>query len=127
MGLPFFAPMFNPRAEIVIHCPEIAGGQFSQQALEALFLPPYSPITLQGIKARLSFQPLAATAPGKIRPSGCRHRGRPHQARFASRGWACSSTGSAHGGKRVVYATDVESPDGFDAGISAFHRTAPTC
>ena len=32
MGLPFFAPMFNPQAEIVIHCPEIPGDQLAAGA-----------------------------------------------------------------------------------------------
>ena len=44
----------------------------------------------------------------------------PTSSTIRIRGWACSSTSVAHGGRRVVYATDVESPDGFDAGISRF-------
>ena len=118
MGLPFFAPMFDPGVEIVIHCPEIPGIS-SRQALEALFLPPYSPITLQGIKARLSFDLLAAgPAAAVVRlESGIEvahvlHNSHPRLGVLIYR--------IAHGGRRVVYATDVESPDGFDPGISAF-------
>jgi len=118
MGLPFFAPMFNREAEIVIHCPEIPGIS-SRQALEALFLPPYSPITLQGIKARLGFQPLAAGPEADairlgndIEVAHVLHNSHPRLGVLIFR--------IAHGDRRVVYATDVESPDGFDPVISAF-------
>jgi ribonuclease BN (tRNA processing enzyme) len=118
IGLPFFAPMFNPQAEIVVHCPEIP--QISaQKALEALFLPPYSPITLQGVKARLSFRTLV-TGPGA---SGVRlgngieidhvlHNSHPRLGVLIYR--------VRQGGRSVVFATDIESPDGFEPGISAF-------
>ncbi|HSQ35486.1 MAG TPA: MBL fold metallo-hydrolase, partial [Candidatus Binatia bacterium] len=43
-GLPFFSPLYNPDREIIIHCPE-GDGNSSQQAIEALFVPPFSPIT----------------------------------------------------------------------------------
>lgn len=118
MGLPFFAPMFNREAEIVIHCPDIPGIN-SRQALEALFLPPYSPITLQGIKARLGFQPLAAEAQANvtflengIEVAHVLHNSHPRLGVLIFR--------IAHEGRRVVYATDVESPDGFDPAIGAF-------
>jgi len=118
MGLPFFAPMFNPEAEIVIHCPEIPGIS-SRQALEALFLPPYSPITLQGIKARLHFHLLpAGPEAGVVRlENGIEvahvlHNSHPRLGVLIYR--------IDHGNCRVVYATDVESPGGFDPAISAF-------
>jgi ribonuclease BN (tRNA processing enzyme) len=118
IGLPFFAPMYNPQAEIVIHCPDIP--QISaQRALEALFLPPYSPITLQGIKARLRFQvlPAAPTDPGVRLDGGIEvahvlHNSHPRLGVLIFR--------VRQGGRSVVYATDIESPDGFDPGISAF-------
>ena len=118
MGLPFFAPMFNPQAEIVIHYPELPGAN-TQQALEALFLPPYSPITLQGIKARLRYRPLApAVEPAAVQLEGgievayVRHDAHPRLGVLIYR--------VAYGKRRVVYATDVESADGFDEGLSAF-------
>jgi ribonuclease BN (tRNA processing enzyme) len=117
-GLPFFKPLYNPQAEIIIHAPESAGGSF-RQAVEALFLPPYSPITLQGIKAKLSFQPLDPDA-GKnfinldsdIVVSHVKHDSHPMLGVIIYQ--------LAHGGRRVVYSTDVESPDGFDAAINHF-------
>ncbi|MEI6613650.1 MAG: MBL fold metallo-hydrolase [Chrysiogenales bacterium] len=117
-GLPFFKPLFNPQMEIIIHCPEIPGNSF-RQAIEALFLPPYSPITLQGIKASLSFQPLEPD-PAKnlirldydIVVSHVKHDSHPRLGVIIYQ--------LAHGGRRVVFATDVESPDGFDAAISRF-------
>jgi ribonuclease BN (tRNA processing enzyme) len=118
MGLPFFTPMFNPQAEIVIHYPELPGAG-SQQALEALFLPPYSPITLQGIKARLHYRPLApATEPAAVQledgveVAHVLHDSHPRLGVLIYR--------VSRGEQRVVYATDVESPDGFDDGVSAF-------
>lgn len=117
MGLPFFAPMFNPEAEIVIHCPENPGIS-SKQALEALFLPPYSPITLQGVKARLSFR-LLATGPEAgvvqlekgIEVTHVLHHSHPRLGVLIFR--------IVHEGRRVVFATDVESPAGFDDRIRA--------
>jgi ribonuclease BN (tRNA processing enzyme) len=118
MGLPFFAPMFTPGAEIVIHCPEIPGIS-SQKSLEALFLPPYSPISLQGIKARLRFHLLTAgTAAGIVRlENGIEvahvlHNSHPRLGVLIFR--------ISQGGRRVVYATDIESPNGFDEEHSAF-------
>jgi ribonuclease BN (tRNA processing enzyme) len=117
-GLPFFKPFYNPRLEIIIHCPESAGGSF-RQAIEALFLPPYSPITLEGIKAGLSFQPLdpdpmknsIRLAPDIV-VSHVKHDSHPRL--------GVTIYQLAYGGRRVVFSTDVESPDGFDAGISRF-------
>ncbi len=117
MGLPFFAPMFDPQAEIVLHFPGIAEIR-SQEALEALFLPPYSPITLQGIKARLRFQPLAPCGAGRvllddgIEVAHVLHDSHPRQGVLIYR--------VSFDGKRLVYATDVESPDGFAPDIKSF-------
>jgi ribonuclease BN (tRNA processing enzyme) len=117
-GLPFFKPLFNPQVEIIIHCPEIPGNSF-RQAIEALFLPPYSPITLNGIKASLSFQPLDLNPENNfvkldsdILVSHVKHDSHPRLGVIIYQ--------LAHAGRRVVYATDVESPDGFDDAISHF-------
>jgi ribonuclease BN (tRNA processing enzyme) len=118
MGLPFFAPMFNPQAEIVIHCPQIPQIG-AQKALEALFLPPYSPITLQGIKARLAFQLLASGADADcvqldngIEVAHVLHNSHPLLGVFIYR--------IRQGGRSLVYATDIESPEGFEPGIRSF-------
>jgi len=118
MGLPFFAPMFDPQAEIVLHFPEIAEIR-SRKALEALFLPPYSPITLQGIKARLQFD---ALAPGieaavlrlenGVEVAHMLHDSHPRLGVLIYR--------VSFDGTRLVYATDVESPGGFGPAIRAF-------
>jgi ribonuclease BN (tRNA processing enzyme) len=117
-GLPFFKPFYNPRLEIIIHCPESAGTSF-RQAVEALFLPPYSPITLKGIKANLSFRPLdpdPAKNSVRLDPdivvSHVKHDSHPRL--------GVTIYQIAYGGRRVVFSTDVESPEGFDAGISRF-------
>jgi ribonuclease BN (tRNA processing enzyme) len=118
MGLPFFAPMFNPQAEIVIHCPQIPQVS-AQQALEALFLPPYSPITLQGIKARLSFHLLASGPDAEgvrlgngIEVTHVLHNSHPLLGVLIYR--------IRQGDRGMVYATDVESPEGFEPAIRSF-------
>lgn len=121
-GLPFFKPFYNPRLEIVIHCQESAGGGL-RRAIEALFLPPYSPITLKGIKAGLRFAPLDMR-PGKnsidlgsgIAVSYVKHDSHPRLGVIIYQ--------FAHDGRRVVYSTDVESPGGFDGSIRPFIRGA---
>ena len=117
-GLPFFKPLYNPQVEIIIHCPEIPGNSF-RQAIEALFLPPYSPITLKGIKASLSFQPLRIEPEHNSIPltsgtvvSYVKHDSHPRLGVIIYQ--------LAYGDRRVVYSTDVESPDGFDDSISQF-------
>ena len=117
-GLPFFKPLYNPQVEIIIHYPESADGSF-RKAVEGLFLPPYSPITLKGIKASLSFQPLARDPErnsiqldSDIVVSHFKHDSHPRLGVIIYQ--------LAHGGRRVVYSTDVESPDGFGAAISHF-------
>lgn len=116
MGLPFFAPLFDPRQEVVLHYPE-DGGSRSRRALEALFVPPYSPITLRGIRARLRFAPLRAAAGTVALGNGVevayrRHDSHPCLGVLLYR--------VARGGRSLVYATDVESPRVFDAGTRAF-------
>jgi ribonuclease BN (tRNA processing enzyme) len=121
-GLPFFKPFYNPRLEIVIHCQESAGNSL-RRAIEALFLPPYSPITLKGIKAKLRFLPLDMR-PGKnslsLGPdtvvSYIKHDSHPRLGVIIYQ--------LAHDGRRVVYSTDVESPEGFDGSIRTFIRGA---
>jgi ribonuclease BN (tRNA processing enzyme) len=116
MGLPFFAPLFDPRQEVVLHYPADGGGR-SRRALEALFVPPYSPITLQGIRARLRFAPLrgaggAVSLGDGVEVAYARHDSHPCLGVLLYR-VAC-------GGRSLVYATDVESPQVFDAATRAF-------
>lgn len=116
MGLPFFAPMFDPKAEIVLHYPESPGGG-SRRALEALFLPPYSPITLKGIKARLRFEPLTVRADDAtiiqlgsgLEVAHVLHDSHPRLGVLIYR--------VSFAGGRLVYATDVESPIGFSGAV----------
>ncbi len=82
-------------------------------------MPPFSPITLKGIKADLSFRPLDLAAEKNsvslepaIAVSFVKHDSHPRLGVIIYQ--------LAHGGRRVVYATDVESPDGFDPVISRF-------
>lgn len=121
MGLPFFSPMFDPDCHIRIHCPRYETIDF-QKAVEALFLPPYSPITLDGIRARVDFltleEPVRKAVPVAegMTVDFIRHSLHPLLGVAIYR--------VRHRDQTVVYATDVESPDGFDPDIIRFIRGA---
>ena len=120
-GLPFFRPLYDPEYEIVIHVPEFTNVDF-RGALYALFMTPYSPITLDGIKARIFFVPLDLTMHrdvvigNDIAVAYAHHNSHPLLGVLIFR--------VDHAGRRIVYATDVESPDGFDPQITRFVQDA---
>ena len=117
MGLPFFSPMFDPASHILIYCPKYETIDF-RQAVQALFLPPYSPITLEGIKAKVDFFTLEDPEKDRVGITDgaavdfIRHSLHPLLGVAIYR--------VSHQKKKIVYATDVESPNGFDPGIVRF-------
>lgn len=121
MGLPFFSPMFDPASHILIYCPKYETIDF-RKAVQALFLPPYSPITLEGIKAKVDFLTLDHSGKDRVGITDgtavdfMRHSLHPLLGVAIYR--------VSHQKKRVVYATDVESPDGFNPEIVRFIRGA---
>jgi ribonuclease BN (tRNA processing enzyme) len=117
MGLPFFSPMFDPACHILIYCPKYETID-SRQAVQSLFLPPYSPITLEGIKAKVDFVTLEDPEKDRIGITGSTTVDFIRHSLHPLLGVAIYRV--SHQKKRVVYATDVESPDGFDPDVVRF-------
>jgi len=110
MGLPFFAPVFSPRFHIHFHAPQNPAAPL-QRTIESLFLPPFSPITLAGIRASLHYHEFDPATPYEWKwNEGVRVRSRMnHDGDLLGVAVYRVETGRAS----LVYATDVEAPDGF--------------
>jgi ribonuclease BN (tRNA processing enzyme) len=110
MGLPFFAPVFSPRFHLHLHAPRNPAATL-QNSIESLFMPPFSPITLAGIRASLTYHEYDSAAPYDVRLDD------------AVRVRACMNHDGDLLGVAVyrvetqkgsmVYATDVEAAQGF--------------
>ncbi len=110
MGLPFFAPVFSPRFHIHFHAPQNPAAPL-QKSIESLFLPPYSPITLAGIRATLEYHEFDPATPFEWRfNERVRVLARMnHDGDLLGVAVYRVEVGRAS----VVYATDVEVPQGF--------------
>jgi len=118
-GLPFFHPVFNPRFEIHIYYPDFAGVS-GEDTIYSLFNAPISPISMAGIRARLVFHKLPLKGDGRI---DVNERLRVFYI------WEDSHPLSGVlifkvcvAGKEIVYATDVESRDGFKGDVLSLIR-----
>jgi len=123
MGLTFFAPLFDRRYRVDIYGPRFQGIS-ARRTVEALFQPPFSPITMKGIRASLTFHELRPDRPEPVTLAGSvcveyrRHNSSPlldvliYKIRQSPQGSA------------VVFATDVESPHGFAPGLQRFIQNA---
>jgi ribonuclease BN (tRNA processing enzyme) len=119
MGLTFFAPFFDARQRIHIYGPRFQGIS-SRRTVEALFEPPFSPITLAGIKATVSFHELSPGRPRAVGlAAGVRVEYRLHGSSPLLDVLIYKVSLGRRGGT-VVYATDVESPLGFDPELRRF-------
>ncbi len=54
IGLPYFAPIHQPYANIFIYGPKRSGNSL-EKTIRCLFMPPYFPLKLEDLKARLTF------------------------------------------------------------------------
>ncbi len=120
VGLPFFAPLFAPNCRIDVYGPACPGVDLAGSVYR-LFESPYSPITRAGIRASLSFRELAADeAPGavalapRLQVRHLYHGSHPLLGVMVYQ--------PVFGRGRLVFATDIESPDGFSARMLAFVR-----
>ncbi len=116
-GIPFFEPVFDSQFKINIYCDESQKGSL-QDTIYSLFDQPLSPISKKGIKADIRFVHLDARKPETI-PLGDHLRidyikefGHPLSGVLIYRVNA--------GDFKVVYATDIESPDGFQGNYFDF-------
>jgi len=119
MGLPFFAPVFDENCVIEIYCPKDDKITL-QDAIYRLFHHPYSPIGNDGIKATIRLIELPVDGAG-LDP----HRvGGDLEVRYIKEHSHPKhgvviykiSNGSHH----LVFATDVESPEGFSPDVLEF-------
>jgi phosphoribosyl 1,2-cyclic phosphodiesterase len=115
MGFPFFGPLLEHGAEVVVHAPAPAAE--SERILAGLMGGRFFPIGLDGTPAVKSFReaPKATFALGAFRVATCplRHP----QGAIAYR--------IEEGVRSVVFATDTEHPEmGVDIGLSNFCRGA---
>jgi len=117
MGLPFFAPIFDPACRITIHAPAYPGLS-ARQAVHSLFLPPFSPITLEGIRATLEFHEYPCDERLVHHTAdGLKVEAHPHKCDPLLGVVLYKVSGPAGS---FVYATDIESPNGFDTAAVDF-------
>ncbi|NIM85091.1 MAG: hypothetical protein GTO20_40440 [Candidatus Aminicenantes bacterium] len=119
-GIPFFDPVFDPEFQINIYCnenPEIR----LEETIYGLFNQPLSPIGNEGIKARINFKILDLNHKETITI------GNTIAIDYIKETHPVSGVLTYRltiGDKRIVYATDVESPGGFSEDTIAFIKGA---
>jgi ribonuclease BN (tRNA processing enzyme) len=109
-GLPFFGPVFNKDYRIDIYCDQSHETPLEQTIL-SLFNQPFSPIGNAGIKADINFIPLDAANPKPLKAGEHITLEYIKEPTHPTAGVLFYKI--TIGGKQLVYATDVESPDGF--------------
>ncbi|HLP62482.1 MAG TPA: MBL fold metallo-hydrolase [Candidatus Deferrimicrobium sp.] len=122
-GIPFFDPVFDKEFHITIYCDNNKrNGMSFQETIYSLFDKPLSPIGKKGIKAKFDFVELNTTDPQRIT--------------FAENITLDYIKENDHplsgviiyrlniDDKHIVYATDIETPRGFDGKYLEFIRGA---
>ena len=122
-GLPFFDPVFDEQFEINIYGDNNKSEKISlKDTVYTLFARPLSPISKEGIKATFHFIPLDTSKPRRIsiddeiKIDYIKENDHPLSGVMIYR--------VKVGDTQVVYATDVESPDGFDGKYLEFIKGA---
>jgi len=116
-GLPFFNPVFNSEFEINIYCPDYKNIKV-ESTIFSFFNNPISPISNKGIKANLRINELPVENGKKIfldqdmTVEYIKENSHPLSGVFIYK--------LSVNGQKIVYATDVESPHGFDDRIVNF-------
>lgn len=120
-GIPFFEPVFDKEFEITVYSDNNTKENISfQDTVYSLFAQPLSPIGKEGIKAAFRFVPLDTRDPKSITIDDgfsveyIKECGHPLSGVLIYK--------VNVGDKRVVYATDVETPNGFDGRYLEFIR-----
>jgi ribonuclease BN (tRNA processing enzyme) len=115
-GLPFFLPLYDPASSIVFHGFE-SEGQTVAGALKALLAPPYFPVPLAKVPARVEYRGVGRSP---LSYGGVSVDFLPLNHPNGS-----LSFGLTRGGRRIVYATDHEHGDeGMDAALVRFAQGA---
>ena len=120
-GIPSFEPVFDEKFELNIYCDNGKNISF-EDTVYSLFNKPLSPIGNQGIKAKINFIPLNPKEPETVQIDEglsvdyMKENSHPHAGVLIYR--------INIENKRIVYATDVESPDGFEKKYLEFIKGA---
>ena len=118
-GLPFFKPLYQTGRRIIIHMPRSSHGD-GESLVMALLSPPYSPIGRDSIKAEVEFRDLEAGS--EIQPAdGIRIEPVPSTTHPREGVWVFRINNDRHS---LVYASDVEFPNGIDAPLRNICRRA---
>lgn len=120
-GLPFFQPIFDKNYEIDIYCPAYKNISL-KAAVYSLFNHPFSPISNNGIKAGLNFFELRPEEQDTVTVDSDLHIEFIKENSHPICGVLIYKL--KRGNFEFVFATDVESPDGFDRGVSDFIKGA---
>lgn len=120
-GLPFFNPIFNRNCKINLYCPEYRNISV-KDFIYSLFNNPVSPISNKGIKANLNIITLPNRPTKRIEIEShitvtyMKENSHPLSGVFLYKLQA--------DGKQLVYATDIESPEGLPTDTVDFVRGA---
>jgi ribonuclease BN (tRNA processing enzyme) len=109
-GIPFFAPVFDPDYSITIYSDETPYTPLKKTIL-SLFNQPLSPIGNKGIKASIQYKILDTKQPVPIKIGDSLTIDYIKEPFHPVAGVMLYK--AITGGKQLVYATDVESPNGF--------------
>lgn len=116
-GLPFFDPMFLPTSDLTVYGPA-RHGQSVKQLLSGQMVPPYFPVTADGVfRAQLTYTDLAATQTLQLGPATVHTIELNHPGGNMGYRVECQ-------GRSVVYATDLEHGSDMDAAFYAFAQDA---
>lgn len=114
LGLPFCPLVYDPRYRISIYCPTPPGVDL-EKSLHELFLPPYSPVLIDGIRAKIDFYSLSTEETENFSVCGLQIECRWH-AHHPLQG--SSIIKIQNGTSALVYATDIEIPNGMDKSLT---------
>lgn len=115
-GVPFFAPAYHPDSRILV-VGATRGGRGIREALEEQMRPPLFPVTLDALRARLSFRDAGAGEPFEVGPFRVRALDQPHPDGVLA--WKIEA-----GGRSMVYATDIEHGGRLDPALVRFAADA---
>ena len=132
LGLPFFAPLYQPDATIAFFAPRLAGREV-EELVTPLMSPPYFPVDMHRLPSLRTFRTLSGKerlvlSAGKKEPAFSTGQKRPQADEVCVSVHLSSShplNGSAvyrveYGGRKLVFATDVEWRDHCDPAFLAF-------
>ncbi len=115
-GLPFFGPGFVPKNRFTLYGPS-KNGQTIREVLAGQMVPPYFPVPLEALRAKLTFKPVRSGSKVKVGDAtvSCRELYHP--------GGVVSYRVDL-GKRSVVYATDFEHGTAADEALVEFARGA---